>query len=184
MTKWLNMGVNVSYSQPKTELNDGGRFSTILTVPVLAKAYDDNGDLLREISTSGTINPLWYNREYNNDQNDEYLVPFRLLLILNSSPGFSYKLTGQHEIKQPGDRALQNYEIPRITGEGSISNFKRSSFLIENLVTYAVPITDKRHNINLTLLQSVDQDLQKPRASASSIPLPMPLNGIWREMRS
>ncbi len=93
MAKWLNMGVNVSYSRPKTELNDGSRFSQILTVPTLAKAYDDNGDLLREISTSGTINPLWYNREYKSEQTDEYT---QLSAYANFKPftGFSYKLTG------------------------------------------------------------------------------------------
>jgi TonB-linked SusC/RagA family outer membrane protein len=158
--KWLNMGVNVSYTKPKPQLHDGGRFSTILTVPVLAKAYDDNGDLLREITTSGTINPLWYNREYNNEQTDEYLT-LSAFANFKLFPGFSYKLTGNMRSNNRETGLYRTTKYPGSTGEGSISNFKRSSFLIENLVTYAVPITDKRHNINLTLLQSVDQDLQK-----------------------
>jgi TonB-linked SusC/RagA family outer membrane protein len=160
MTKWLNMGVNVSYSQPKTELNDGGRFSTILTVPTLAKAYDDNGNLLREISTSGTINPLWYNREYNNDQNDEYLV-LSAFANFKLFRGFSYKLTGNVRTNNRETGLYRTKKYPGSTGEGSISNFKRSSYLIENLVTYAVPIADKRHNLSLTALQTFDEDLQK-----------------------
>lgn len=157
--KWLNMGMNISYSRPKTELNDGGRFSTILTVPTLAKAYDDNGNLLREISTSGTINPLWYNREYTNEQRDEYLV-LSAFANFKLFPGFSYKLTGNMRSNNRENGLYRTKKYPGSTGEGSISNFKRSSFLIENLVTYAVPIKNKDHNLSVTALQSVDQDLQ------------------------
>ena len=160
VSKWLNMGVNVSYSRPKTELNDGGRFSTILTVPTLAKAFDDNGNLLREISTSGTINPLWYNREYNSEQADEYQVlsAFANFKIL---PGLTYKLTGNIRSNNRESAVYRTTKYPGSTGEGSINNFQRSSYLIENLVNYAVPIVNRRHNLNVTLVQIVEQDRQK-----------------------
>jgi TonB-linked SusC/RagA family outer membrane protein len=160
VAKWLNMGVNISYSKPKTELNDNGRFSTILTVPALGKAYDNNGNLLREISTSGTINPLWYNREYNNEQNDEYLT-LSAFANFKLAPGFSYKLTGNMRSNNRETDLYKTTKYPGSTGEGSISNFKRSSFLVENVVNYAVPVANKVHNLNLTLIQSVEQDLQK-----------------------
>lgn len=160
VAKWLNMGTNVYYSRPKTELNDGARFSTILTVPSIAKAYDDNGNLLREISTSGTINPLWYNREYNNEQNDEYLV-LSAFANFKLFPGFSYKLTGNVRSNNRETGLYRTTQYPGSTGEGSLSNFKRSSYLIENLVMYAVPIPNKQHNLQVTLLQTFDEDLQK-----------------------
>ncbi|MBS1663718.1 MAG: TonB-dependent receptor [Bacteroidetes bacterium] len=160
VAKWLNMGVNVSYSRPRTQLNDGSRFSQILTVPTLAKAYDDNGNLLREISTSGTVNPLWYNREYKSEQTDEYQV---VSGFANFKPfaGFSYKLTGNLRSNNRETDAYKTKQYPGSTGDGSITGYKRSSYLIENLVNYAVPMPWKSHNLNLTLIQSFEQDLQK-----------------------
>jgi TonB-linked SusC/RagA family outer membrane protein len=158
--KWLNMGVNVSYSKPKKELNDGSRFNTILTVPTLGKAYDDNGDLLREINTSGTINPLWYNREYNSEQNDEYTL---LSAFANFKPfaGFSYKLTGNLRSNNRETGSYKTSKYPGSTGEGAISNFSRQSYLVENLVNYTVPIANRNHQLSLTAIQSFEEDLQK-----------------------
>lgn len=160
LSKWLNMGVNVSYTRPKTELNDGGRFSSILTVPALAKAFDSEGNLLREITTSGTINPLWYNREFNSEQNDEYqiLSAFANFKIL---PGLSYKLTGNVRSNNRENGQYRTTKYPGSTGEGSISHFKRSSYLVENLVNYAVPIVNPNHHLNVTLIQVAEQDLQQ-----------------------
>lgn len=160
VAKWLNMGVNVSYSRPKNQLNENARFATILTVPMLAKAYDDNGKLLREINTAGTINPLWYNREYNSEQTDEYMVlsGFANFKIL---PGLAYKLTGN---VRSNNRETGNYKTtkyPGSTGDGAVSNFKRTSYLIENLLTYTVPILDNNHRLTLMALQSIDEDLQQ-----------------------
>jgi TonB-linked SusC/RagA family outer membrane protein len=160
VSKWLNMGVNVSYSRPTTELNDGARFSSILTVPTLGRAYDDNGDLLREISTSGTINPLWYNREYKNEQTDEYLV-LSAFANFKLFPGFSYKLTGNVRSNNRETGLYRTTKYPGSTGQGSISSFKRQSFLIENLLTYNVPIANKDHNLSVIAVQTVDEDAQK-----------------------
>jgi TonB-dependent starch-binding outer membrane protein SusC len=87
VAKWLNMGTNVSYSRPKTEFNDGGRFSTILTVPSLAKAYDDNGNLLREISTSGPLTHFGTTGNIPmNKPTNTWCFP--VLPTLNRFPGF------------------------------------------------------------------------------------------------
>lgn len=158
--KWLDMGVNVSYAKPKTEMNDGSQFSTILTVPALGKAYDDHGNLLREINTTGTINPLWYNREYDGEQDDEYLIlsGFANLKLFR---GFSYKFTGNLRSNSRETDAYKTRNYPGSTGQGSISNYDRSSYLLENVVNYTAPIADRRHNLSVTLIQSVEQDLQK-----------------------
>lgn len=160
VAKWLNMGVNVSYSRPKKELNDGSRFSTILTVPALGKAFDENGDLLREINTSGTINPLWYNREYSSEQNDEYTL---LSAFANFKPfkGFSYKITGNVRSNNRETGSYRTSKYPGSTGEGAISNFSRQSYLIENLVNYSLPISNHNHKLSLTAIQSFEEDLQK-----------------------
>ncbi len=160
VAKWLNMGTNISYTRAKTELNDGSRFSSILTVPVLAKAFDSTGQLLREINTSGTVNPLWYNRERDNEQRDEYLV-LSTFANFKLFPGFSYKLSANVRTNNRESGSYRTTKYPGSTGEGSISNFNRSSFLIENLVNYTVPIRNRHHNLGLTFLQSFDQDLQK-----------------------
>lgn len=80
--KWLDLGTNFSYTKDGTRSADGN-FNEIITMPVLAQAFDENGEMLREIDNQGDINPLWRNREYSSEVLNEYLM---LSAYLNIKP--------------------------------------------------------------------------------------------------
>ena len=45
---------------------------------------------------------------------------------------------------------------PGSTGEGSVTDFRRTSYVIDNMVKYTLPIKNKKHKLDVTLVQSVD----------------------------
>lgn len=157
--KWLDMGSNFSYSKDHTRSADGN-FNEIITMPVLAQAFDEEGDLLREIDNQGDINPLWRNREYSSEVLNEYLM---LSAYLNIKPfkGLSYRFDVN---LRSNNRESGNYRTklyPGSTGQGGISTFNRQSYLINNVVNYRFPFANDDHDLSATLIQSMDQDLQK-----------------------
>lgn len=157
--KWLDMGSNFSYSKDGTQSADGN-FNEIITMPVLAQAFDENGELLREIDNQGDINPLWRNREYSREVLNEYLM---LSAYLNIKPfrdlSYRFDVNIRSNNRETGDYRTKLY--PGSTGEGNISAFNRQSYLINNVLNYAFPIADDAHDLSVTLIQSMDQDLQK-----------------------
>jgi len=156
--KWLDVSFKNAYTRATTQSAEGN-FNQILTMPPYAQAFNDDGTLRREVSSGSMINPLWYSREYNAQQKDEYLT-------LNGSAkfklfkGFSYQFSANI---RSNNRETGNYKTilyPGSTGEGSISAFKRSSYLIDNVITYDLPISNKAHKVTATLIHSMDEDLQ------------------------
>lgn len=157
--KWLDLGTNISYSKDNTQSADGN-FNEIITMPVLAQAFDTNGELLREIDNQGDINPLWRNREYSREVLNEYLM---LSAYLNIMPfkdlSYRFDVSIRSNNRETGEYRTKLY--PGSTGEGAISTFNRQSYLINNVLNYAFPIHDDAHDLSFTLIQSMDQDLQK-----------------------
>lgn len=157
--KWLDFSTNLSFSRSEKQGQDGS-FNTILTMPQLAQAYDKDGNVLRESTTSGEINPLWRNREYKDLQNDDYWN-LSSSITLKPFKDFSYRFNTslRSNVREYGMYKTKKY--PASTGEGEIRNFNRSSYLIENIINYSVPFKSDSHKLQLTLIQSVEQDLQK-----------------------
>jgi TonB-linked SusC/RagA family outer membrane protein len=158
-TSWFDLGVNLSFA--KSEINSvDGSFNGILTMPSLAQAYDANGNLLRESATSGDINPLWRVREYNAGQLDDYLI-LSSNLTFKPFKDFSYSIRTN---LRTNSRETGNYRTklyPSSTGAGQITQFTRSSYLIENVINYKVPFANQDHKLQATLIQAFEEDLQK-----------------------
>ena len=157
--KWLDWGVNVSFARSKKDTQDQS-FNEVVTMSPLNQPYDADGNLNYEVNMAGDINPLWRNKEHSKQQNDDYLT-LSSNLVIKPFKDFSYRFnvnirTNSREV---GDYKTKLY--PSSTGEGSISNFRRESYQIENVINYKLPIKSKNHNLQLTFIQSVEQDLQK-----------------------
>ncbi|MDR3062327.1 MAG: SusC/RagA family TonB-linked outer membrane protein, partial [Dysgonamonadaceae bacterium] len=159
MYKWLDFGVNFSYAQAETKSNDSN-FNQILTMPSLSQAYDSDGNLMRETTSVGDINPLWRNREYDQKQDNEYL---NLSTFLNFKlfKGVSYRFSANIRSNNRESGQYRTKLYPASTGEGQIREFKRSNWLINNVINYQVPISNKDHKLSLTFIQEAEQDLQK-----------------------
>jgi TonB-linked SusC/RagA family outer membrane protein len=155
--KWVDLGVNFAFSRALSNSVDGG-FSDILTMPQLAQAYDDNGNILREANTSGEINPLWRVKEYKASQENDYL---NLAGHITFKPfkNFTYRVNAN---LRTNSRETGNYRTklyPNSTGTGQLTNFNRSTFLVENVLNYSY--TKDIHRIQATLIHAFDEDLQK-----------------------
>ncbi|MCD7937577.1 MAG: TonB-dependent receptor, partial [Tannerellaceae bacterium] len=156
---WLDMGTTVSYTRDEKQ-SAQGNFNEIITMPALAQAYNEDGELLREVNNQGDINPLWRNREYDQKVQNEYLM-MSAYATFKLFKGFSYRVDAsiRSNNRESGDYKTKLF--PASTGEGSISTFNRQSYLVNNVITYQLPIADENHKLSVTLIQSVDQDLQK-----------------------
>lgn len=157
--KWLDFGTTVGYTKDESQ-SAQNNFSDIITMPALAQAYDDEGNLLREVNNQGDVSPLWRNEEYDKKIQNEYL---RLSAYLTIKPtkGLSYRfdVNLRSNNRESGDYKTKKY--PGSTGEGGISNFNRQSYLINNVINYQLPIANEDHKLGVTLIQSAEQDLQK-----------------------
>lgn len=157
--KWLDLGTSFSYTKDKKQSADGN-FNEIITMPTMAQAYDEEGSLNREVSSEGTINPLWKNKEYDKKVRNEYL---RMTAYLTFKPfkDFSYRfdVNVRSGNRETGDYKTKLY--PGSTGEGSISTYNRQSYQINNVIDYQIPTWNDKHKLSVTLIQSIEQDLQK-----------------------
>lgn len=157
--KWFDLGANVSFSRSGTKSVDAN-FNGILTMPQLAQAYDADGNLLRESTTTGDINPLWRVREYHAEQLDDHLI-LASNFTFKPFEGFSYRINTnlRTNSRESGDYRTKLY--PSSTGAGRLTNFNRSSFLVENVLNYTVPFASSDHKLQATLIQAFEEDLQK-----------------------
>ena len=159
MYKWLDFSLNLSYAKSKRNGNDSN-FNQILTMPSLGQAYDSEGNMMRETTSAGDINPLWRNREFNQQQDDTYLN-LSAALLFKIFKGFTYRFNAniRDNNRETGQYRTKLY--PASTGEGQIREYVRTRWLIDNVINYQVPINNKDHQLSLTLIQSADEDLQK-----------------------
>lgn len=156
--KWLDFGGNVAFSRSETETAEGS-FNSIITMAPYSQAYDTEGNLLDKSNTEGSSNPLLKSNEYTNRQKDDYLT---LGGYINIKPfkGFSYRASANLRTNNREKGNYKTKKYPGSTGEGEISQFDRSSWLIDNVINYTLPIANKNHAVTLTLIQSVEEDVQ------------------------
>lgn len=157
--RWVDLGINMSFT--KAEINSvDANFNGILTMPQLAQAYDADGNLLRESTTAGDINPLWRVREYKAAQLDDYLT-LSSNITFKPFKNFSYRINAN---LRTNSRESGNYRTklyPSSTGTGQVTSFNRNSFLMENVVNYTVPFVNTHHRLQATLIHAFEEDLQK-----------------------
>lgn len=156
---WLDLGTNMSFSQSTREIVHG-TFNQFITRPSLAQPFFEDGSLRREVTNSGDINPIW--RINNHDSRvDNTFLNLSTFALLKPFDGFTYRVSGNI---RSNNRESGNYftkQYPGSTGEGSISRFERSSWLIDNVITYELPLDPATHNLTVTLIQSAEEDVQK-----------------------
>lgn len=157
--KWMDMGVNFSYTRAKT-LESDPNFYQVLTMPELAQPYNESGGLRREVDAAGNLNPLWRNRERNQQEENEYInvSPY---LLFKPFKGISYRFNANLRSNNRESGQYRTTLYPGSTGEGQIRNFNRTGWLINNTVNYQVPIKNDDHKLSVTLIQESEQDLQK-----------------------
>ncbi len=157
--KRITMGANISYSKAWKTTADGS-FNTFITVPPLAKIYEDDGVTLRQdVTEAGEshFNPLW---NINNSANKS--VTDRLLINLFADwkivEGLSYRLNASMSTRNVNGNSylgLRHTTGMNTQGKATVTESFNGDYLLENIFNYTKDF-GKDHHLDATLMQSVN----------------------------
>lgn len=156
--KTLSLGANLYYAHAKTETADGS-FNRFITMPPLAKVYNDDGSLRMDVTDAGEAhyNPLWnMDRSVNDENSDNYLT--NLYLDWEIIKGLTYRANGSMNYRnnQKGSYLFRDHTTGKDTnGKATVGNVLRTEYLIENILNYNKEFKHI-HRLGVTLMQSVN----------------------------
>lgn len=159
IAKWLSLGVNSSYAMTKQDYEDGN-FNEFITRTPLAQIYDESGEYSKYINSEGHYNPLYraehYGRQVSRDN-------YRLNIFMDVKPfkGFNYRLNTSIYYQTSEDGEYKDSKYPGGGATASLDESRNQNWLIENILTYKVPIKNKKHQLTLTAVQSIDHNGSK-----------------------
>ena len=159
ISKWISFGINSSYAMTKQDREDGN-FNDFITSSPLAEIYDVDGKYTKYINSEGNYNPLYraqhYGREVSRDN-------YRLNFFMDVKPfkGFNYRLNTSVYNQTSEDGSYKDSQYPGGGGTAVLDESRTQNWLVENIVTYKVPIRNKKHQLTLTGVQSVDHNGSK-----------------------
>lgn len=156
--KTLSLGANLYYAHAKTETADGS-FNRFITMPPLAKIYNDDGSLRMDVTDAGEAhyNPLWnMDRSVNDENSDNYLT--NLYLDWEIIKGLTYRANGSMSYRnnQKGSYLFRDHTTGKDTnGKATVGNVLRTEYLFENILNYNKEFKHI-HRLGVTLMQSVN----------------------------
>ena len=158
LSKAFSIGANLSYLRSWKETADGS-FNSFVTMPPLAKVYDEDGELLEDVTEAGEshVNPLWNIRNSKNSS-----VQSRLMLNLFADwkivKGLSYRLNTSMSSRDVDSRSYQGvlHTTGKNTqGKATVSESDSADYLLENIFNYTNDFSGG-HHFDATLMQSVN----------------------------
>ncbi len=157
--KAVTLGANMSFSKAWKTTADGS-FNTFITVPPLAKIYEDDGVTLRQdVTEAGEshFNPLW---NINNSQN--YQITDRLLINLFADwkivEGLSYRFNASMSTRNVNSNnylGLKHTTGMNTQGKATVGESFNGDYLLENILNYNKDF-GKNHHFDATLMQSIN----------------------------
>ncbi len=159
ITKNISMGANLSFSRAWKQSTDGS-FNSFVTMPPLAKVYEDDGVTLRkDVTLAGEshFNPLWnINNAESRSQTDRLLI--NLFADWKIAPGLSYRLNtslSERNVDSGSYLGINHTTGATTQGKATLSQSDYFDYLVENILNYSTKIGDD-HKIDATLMQSVN----------------------------
>ncbi len=168
--KWLRIGINTSANKSTKDDNPASITSFLIRSPY-GQAFDDDGNVLKYINSSQSTNPL-YNMQQRRGQTQQDMFRINGFLEVKPFKGFSYKFNATQYARFAEIGSYKTAEYPGGGAAGTLSNSRDFNYVIENIINYAVPISNDDHSLNLTLVQSWDKDyMTKLAVEADSVPV-------------
>ncbi len=160
LSKTVSLGANISFSRGWTQTADGS-FNSFVTMPPLAKIYEDDGKTLRkDVTEAGEshYNPLW-----NINNSSIKSISDRLLLNLFGDwkiwKGLSYRLNASMNMRRTQANSylgLKHTTGMNTAGRASLSESMNSDYLLENILNFTHDFGED-HHFDATLMQSINQ---------------------------
>ncbi len=156
----VTVGANISFSKAwKTKAD--GTFNTFITVPPLARIYEDDGTTLRQdVTEAGEshFNPLWnINNSADKSITDRLLV--NLFADWKIAEGLSYRFNASMSTRNVNSNSylgLKHTTGMNTQGKATVSESFNGDYLLENILNYSRDF-GKNHHFDATLMQSVNQ---------------------------
>lgn len=161
LSKNLSIGANLNYVQSWKQTADG-TFNTFISMPPLAKVYEDDAQTLRkDVTEAGEshYNPLW------NINNSEYRTNivrqlYNVFLDWKIVDGLTYKLnTSMTSRAVESDTYLGRNHTSCLSagylGKATVSRSTNNDYLIENILNYKQDFKSV-HHFDATLMQSLN----------------------------
>lgn len=159
LTKNISLGANLSFSRAWKESADGS-FNSFVTMPPLAKVYEEDGVTLRkDVTEAGEshFNPLWnINNSENRSQTDRLLM--NLFADWKIAKGLSYRLNAslsERNVDSGSYLGIEHTTGSTTQGKATVSHSDYFDYLLENILNYSVKLGDD-HKIDATLMQSIN----------------------------
>ncbi len=156
--KNITIGTNFSYTKSWTKTADGS-FNSFITMPPLAKVYNDDGSLREDVTEAGEshYNPLW-NIDYsdNKSQTDRLLINF--FVDWKITKDLSYRANGSMNTRNVQTNTYQGLEHTtgrNNNGKATVGSSFYNDYLFENIINYAKEF-NADHRFDATLMQSVN----------------------------
>lgn len=157
--KAVSLGANISYSRAWKQSADGS-FNLFVTMPPLAKVYEDDGVTLRkDVTEAGEshFNPLWnINNAESRTETDRLLI--NLFGDWKIIKGLTYRLNASLSSRSvdSGSYLGINHTTGQNTqGKATITRSANFDYLLENILTYSTEFQGG-HSFDATLMQSVN----------------------------
>lgn len=156
--KKVNMGANITYTRSWKQTADGS-FNSFVTMPPLAKIYDEKGNLLEDVTEAGEshINPLW---NINNSNNKTVQSRFLMNVFLDWKiiEGLSYRLNAsmsQRDVDAGSYLGINHTTGRNTQGKATTSMSNSADYLLENIFNYTHDFKGN-HHLDATLMQSIN----------------------------
>lgn len=173
--KWLSIGVNASYAKSGQD-REYGNFTEFITRTPIANVYNEDGSYAMYINSANDPNPLYSSQYFQRTIGRDY---YRLNTFFDFKffKGFNYRLNLSYYNSFNEDGQYTSSEDIGSTGSGTLKDTKHENYLVENIITYTVPVRNMNHRLNLTLVQSYDYTLNRSMSyGANNVPVDMDWN--------
>ena len=153
----FNLSANLYLTSRKENKESGSLNWTLL--PPVAKAFDDDGEILRyPLGDFQLYNPLWNMREYINDF-ESNKMSINLIGQYSISESLKYRMNAYFYRNNAfeGEYLTSKHQGGvASTGRATIINFSNKEYLIENILTYNKSF-DEENNMDITFVQSINE---------------------------
>ena len=156
LSNTFSLGANITYARSWRETADGS-FNSFVTMPPLARIYNDDGILLEDVTEAGEshVNPLW-NIANSSNQTIQSRLMINVFADWKIVDGLSYRLNASmssRDVDAGSYLGRKHTTGKNTTGKATVSESNSSDYLLENILNYNLKATGG-HHFDATLMQS------------------------------